>query len=199
MLAVPARVELRNRPIHTARLMLSPLETSDAHDHWYAVEASRRELEQWLPWVPFNVDPDASYRYADASAQDWDAGRACRFSIRERDTRRFMGVVSLESLAHLHQTGDLGYWVRTDAHRRGIMTEAASEIVRWAFREARFHRVRVAAATDNSPSLGVIRRLGFQFEGVARQAERCAGRWLDHCIFALLVTDSSPLTPKGTT
>jgi ribosomal-protein-serine acetyltransferase len=35
----------------------------------------------------------------------------------------------------------------------------------------------------------VIRRLGFRFEGIARQAERCNGRWLDHAVFALLVTE----------
>ena len=40
--------------------------------------------------------------------------------------------------------------------------------------------MRVAAATDNFASLGVIRRLGFHFEGIAREAERCQGRWLDH-------------------
>ena len=51
------------------------------------------------------------------------------------------------------------------------------------------HRIRVAAATDNHASLGVIRRLGFRFEGIAREAERCQGRWLDHALFALLATD----------
>jgi ribosomal-protein-serine acetyltransferase len=51
------------------------------------------------------------------------------------------------------------------------------------------HRVRVAAATDNHASLSVISRLGFRFEGIARQAEWCDGRWLDHSVFALLVTD----------
>jgi ribosomal-protein-serine acetyltransferase len=49
--------------------------------------------------------------------------------------------------------------------------------------------VRVAAATDNHPSLKVISRLGFKFEGIARQAEWCDGRWLDHAVFALLATD----------
>lgn len=192
MLAVPTRAEIRNRPVKTARLVLSPIETTDAHDLWYAVEASRPELERWLPWVPFNVDPDASYRYTDASAQDWDTGRALRLAVRERDTRRFIGVVSLESLAHLHQNGDLGYWLRTDAHGRGYMTEAAGEVVRWAFRDLHAHRVKVAAATDNHASLAVIRRLGFRFEGIAREAERCAGRWLDHAVFGMLATDAIP-------
>jgi ribosomal-protein-serine acetyltransferase len=49
--------------------------------------------------------------------------------------------------------------------------------------------VRVAAATDNHASLSVIGRLGFHFEGIARQAERCHGRWLDHAVFSMLVTD----------
>jgi ribosomal-protein-serine acetyltransferase len=70
------------------------------------------------------------------------------------------------------------------------MTEAARTILAWAFGPLNVHRIRVAAATGNDASLGVIRRLGFQFEGVAREAERCQGRWLDHALFALLATDS---------
>ena len=45
---------------------------------------------------------------------------------------------------------------------------------------------------QNTLFYAVIRRLGFRFEGIARQSERCHGRWLDHAIFALLVTDPRP-------
>ena len=69
------------------------------------------------------------------------------------------------------------------------MTEAARATVDWAFGSLHAHRVRVAAATDNHRSLGVIGRLKFHFEGIARQAERCHGRWLDHAVFSLLSTD----------
>lgn len=190
MLAVPPRIELRLRPIETPRLALSPIESADAHDLWYAVDGSRAQLEPWLPWVPYNVDPDASQRYAEASALDWDNARACRFVIRERATGKFMGVVGLESFAHLHQSAELGYWLRTDATRRGFMSEAAAAVLAWAFRDLRAHRIRVAAATDNHASLAVIRKLGFHFEGVAREAERCNGRWLDHAVFALIASDT---------
>src|SRR3984885_8630284 len=173
MLVVPPRAELRHRPIDTQRLVLTPVEPADASDLWLAVDSSRAHLEAWLPWVPFNTDLDASWRYCEASASDWDHSRALRFSIRERGNRRFLGVVGLESLAHLHQSAELGYWLRLDAARRGYMTEAA----------------RVAAATDNVASLGVIRKLAFRFEGIAREAERCQGRWLDHALFAVLSSD----------
>ncbi len=69
------------------------------------------------------------------------------------------------------------------------MNEACRCLLTWAFSRLNVHRVRVAAATDNHPSLKVIHRLGFRFEGIAREAERCNGRWLDHAVFALLVTD----------
>jgi ribosomal-protein-serine acetyltransferase len=191
MLLVPSRAELRQRPLDTERLVLAPIEISDAADLWAAVEGSRAHLEKWLPWVPFNTDLDASWRYCDASATDWDHTRALRFSIRERKTRSFLGVVGLESLAHLHKSADLGYWLRAEGVRRGFMTEAARATVAWAFRKLEAHRIRVAAATGNTASLGVIRRLGFRFEGTAREAEWCQGRWLDHSLFALLVTDSA--------
>lgn len=172
--------------------MLHPLDATDSRDLWTAVDASRAYLEPWLPWVPFNVDFDSSGRYAEASAADWDAARACRFSIRDRQTRRFLGVIGLEALAHLHESAELGYWLRQDATGQGLMTEAGRAVLDWAFGPINAHRVRVAAATDNHPSLGVIARLGFRFEGIARQAERVAGRWLDHAVFALLVTDPRP-------
>jgi ribosomal-protein-serine acetyltransferase len=189
MLVVPPRAELRARPLETARLVLAPIDPADARELWTAVEASRAHLERWLPWVPFNTDAEASLRYAEASAVDWDQGRAVRFTIRERAGRRLVGVVGLEALAHLHQSAELGYWLRVDLTGRGFMTEAASAVIAWAFQRANAHRIRVAAATDNHASLGVIGRLGFRFEGIARQAERCQGRWLDHAQFALLATD----------
>ena len=173
--------------------MLTPIDTSDAHDLWLAVDSSRSELEPWLPWVPFNTDAEASFRYAEASAGDWDHARAARLAIRDRASHAFLGVVGLEAFAHLHQSVELGYWLRSDATGQGIMTQSAQLLLGWSFSAVNVHRVRVAAATDNHASLAVIARLGFRFEGIAREAERCNGRWLDHAVFALLSTDPRPL------
>ncbi len=189
MLAIPSRIELRHHALETQRLQLTPIDVRDAHDLWFGVDSSRAQLEPWLAWVAYNVDQAASYRYAEASTMDWDAGRALRFAIRDRATRRFLGVVGLEALSHMHQSCELGYWLRTDASGKGIMTEAARACVAWAFSSVKAHRVRVAVATDNHASLAVLRRLGYRFEGVARHAERVSGRWLDHALFAVLATD----------
>lgn len=69
------------------------------------------------------------------------------------------------------------------------MTEAAKCCADFAIERLSVHRIRCAAASDNYASLRVISRLGFRFEGLARQAEFVGGRWVDHAVFAKLSTD----------
>jgi ribosomal-protein-serine acetyltransferase len=180
---------LRSDPIVSERTLLSPIDPSDGAELWEVIEGSRWHLERWLPWVPFNNTPEASHRYANACANDWDAGRAVRFGIRDRQSGALLGVVGLDSCVHLHRSCELGYWLRRDASGRGLMTEAANECVRFAFTRLGVHRIRCAAATENHASLRVIGRLNFKLEGIARQAEYVGSRWVDHAVFSRLSTD----------
>jgi ribosomal-protein-serine acetyltransferase len=188
-LTIPSRGAVRAHPVSSERLQLTPIDPADGPELWTVVDQSRWHLERWLPWVPFNNTPEANQRYAEACAADWDAGRAVRFGIRDRSTRALLGVVGLDSCVHLHRSCELGYWLRLDATGRGLMTEAALACTEFAIERLGVHRVRCAAATDNYPSLRVISRLGFRFEGLARQAEFVGGRWVDHAVFARLSTD----------
>ena len=189
MLLIPVRGDVRNHPFESDRLYFTPVEPIDGQDIWDAVERSRETLKLWLPWVAFTIDLPSTIRFAEACALDWDQGKAVRFSIREKATRKFLGVVGLESAAHLHRAVELGYWLRSDAQKRGFMAESVRFALDFSFRHMGVHRIRVAAATDNHASLSVIQRAGFRFEGIARQAEWCNDRWLDHAVFALLSTD----------
>ncbi|MEB2310379.1 MAG: GNAT family protein [Sorangiineae bacterium] len=189
MLNIPPRASFRRSPLETARLTLLPIEASDTAELWAAVDGSRWHLERWLPWVPFNNSLEASERYAEACMLDWDAGRAVRLAIRDRRTREFLGVVGLDSCVHLHRSCELGYWLKRDATGKGLMTEAARGLSDFALQRMGVHRIRCAAATDNHASLQVIARLGFRFEGIARQAEFVQDRWLDHAVFARLAHD----------
>ena len=169
--------------------MLSPLDGAAAREMHEAIQASRAELEPWLPWVPFTQDAASSLQFAETSVADWDAQRASRFVIRERTTHVFLGIVGIESWQALNDSGDLGYWLKAGMHGRGYMTEAARATLRFAFDVVGAHRIRVAASTENHRSLAVIRRLDFRFEGIARHAEFVAGRWLDHAVFGQLTSD----------
>lgn len=189
MLKLPTRESLLSQPINTQRLTLTPMDETDCSELLIAIQESHNELVKWLPWVPFVSDELSERRFVLGCISDWDAGRAIRLVIRAHQSRAVLGVVSLEECNRLHQRCSLGYWLRTSAQGQGIMTEAASGLVHLAFTQYHAHRVEVAAATDNHRSLAVIHRLGFRFEGIARQAEFCNHRWLDHAKFSLIISD----------
>jgi ribosomal-protein-serine acetyltransferase len=149
---IPLRTSLRRAPLETARTLLVPIDAPDGQELWEAVDGSRWHLERWLPWVPYNNNPEASVRYAEACAVDWDAGRALRFAVRDKNSRHLLGVVGLDACVHLHRSCELGYWLRRDAVGRGLMTESASAGVEFGFARVGLHRIRCAAATDNVPS-----------------------------------------------
>jgi ribosomal-protein-serine acetyltransferase len=189
MLAIPPRAELVKRPLESQRLVLQAIDPLDGPEIWEAVDRSRRTLSHWLPWVHFNQDPSSSDRFADACAREWEECTGLRFCIRDKASRQLLGIVSLERCSLLNRSCELGYWLRNEVVGRGYMTEAAQAVLHFAFARLGAHRVRVAAATDNHRSLAVIARLGFRFEGIARDAEWCDGRWLDHAIYGRLATD----------
>jgi ribosomal-protein-serine acetyltransferase len=189
MLPIASRALLRTSPIRCPRVHLLPIEMAHVPAMWSAIKEARSTLEPWLPWVPFVTDQESSTRFAEASEQDWDHQRAFRFAIQDNRDLRFLGTVGLEGVRAMHFHADLGYWLVPTAVGYGVMTEACRHLIHWAFEHAKLHRIRVAAATDNLRSLAVIRRLGFHPEGVARQAELCANRWLNHEVFGLLKTD----------
>lgn len=192
LLPVPSRSTLRNKPLWGPRVHLNALDPADGPDLWEAVESSRPSLSLWLPWVPFNTSLETSQRYTEFCAQEWDAGKSLRFAIRSNETGKFLGVVSLDNCVHLHRNCDLGYWLRTESTGQGLMTEAARLCITFGFQTLGLRRIRCAAARENAASLRVINKLGFQFEGYARQAELVGDRWVDHAVFSLLHQDPRP-------
>ncbi len=186
MLTIPTRVELQAAPLQTERACLAPIDVADAPELWEIIRSSRSWLQPWLPWVPYQRNAESAVRFTEASAREWDQGIALRFGIRFKAGGPLLGIVGLESCVPMHRACDLGYWLRQEAAKQGLMTETARKCVDFGFRTVGIHRLRVAAATSNTPSLKVIERLGFRYEGTARHAEWCDGRWHDHAVFSLL-------------
>ena len=71
MVKLPTRASIRSSPIASPRLLLYPIDASDAQELWLAVEESRNYLYPWLPWVPFQRDEPATLRFAEACVADW--------------------------------------------------------------------------------------------------------------------------------
>ena len=82
---------------------------------------------------------------------------------------------------------ELGYALfdRKD-HGRGLMTEAAGLVIDYLFKSSRMNRLEIRCDVDNGASARVAEKLGFNHEGIARQATLSRGEHRDMRQYALL-------------
>lgn len=79
-----------------------------------------------------------------------------------------------------------GYWVIRAAAGQGIMPRALALATDYCFATLGLHRMEVCIRPENGPSLRVVSKLGFRFEGLRRRFIHINGAWADHYCFALV-------------
>jgi RimJ/RimL family protein N-acetyltransferase len=172
----PIRIELP-MPIRTPRLLLRPKQPGDGTGTAAAVVETWDELHQWMQW-----------------AEDKDYFTAEQMEIRIREVMAsFLRRETIELLGIEVATGepviwcgfhdfdwqarqcDMGYWVRKSAHGRGIATEAANALLRFAFGAMEMRRVGLTHSGGNEASRRVAQKLSFIPEGILRSANALPG------------------------
>ena len=172
--------------IETERLRLLPPRRGDLEALDEAIRETLPELVQWLPWASPRHDRAETRRYIKGARAARSRRLAEEYSVFEREGGRLVGVVSIHRIDWARRSAGLGYWVRKSAWGRGYATEAAGAVVENAFRRLGVHRLEAHVATENRASQRVPEKLGFQREGIAREAEYISGRFVDHIQYSLL-------------
>jgi RimJ/RimL family protein N-acetyltransferase len=133
--------------------------------------------------------PPYPYREADArqflgnQEEGRIKGTDFAFAITRKADRAFLGVCGV----HQRETGlEVGYWLGKPYWKLGYATEAAAEVVAFAFRNLRAKRVMAGWFHDNPASGNVLRKLGFRADGADER--NCAAR--GHSVYCNLVTMS---------
>lgn len=94
----------------------------------------------------------------------------------------------------------LGYAVRASEQGHGYATDAARALIQFGFRELGLHRISAAIGPDNAPSLSMIKRLGFTFEGRIRHHVYTNGDWRDSLLYSVLEHEwTDPALASGAT
>lgn len=86
------------------------------------------------------------------------------WAITVRGTNTLLGAIGLTPEKNL-DAAELGYWLSPIHWGNGIMTEAARAIVAFGFESLRLPVLTSGYCEDNSPSGGVLRKLGFHETG----------------------------------
>lgn len=147
---------------------LRPLEPWHAEEFLAHLERGRDFINQYVSFGSKATDVasarTALQRYADMRAADTGSLHGIWL-----DGRLVGGVLFLNFDAEAANC-EVGCWLEPAATGRGLITRAMRVLIDFAVERRGIQRVEWVAASGNTPSLDVARRLGMTRDGVRRQA-----------------------------
>ncbi len=171
---------------------LRPIRVRDARALERELLASRAWLRPWeatSPSAPMNWDTKGSIRALLAGAR---AGHGLPFII-ETDGR-LAGQLNVSGMTYGSlASATIGYWVGAGFAGRGLTPTAVALATDHVFFTVGLHRMEICIRPENAPSLRVVEKLGFRYEGLRRRYIHINGDWRDHFCFGLTVEE----VPQG--
>jgi ribosomal-protein-alanine N-acetyltransferase len=153
-------------PLETFRLILRPLELSDAEQtqllfpNWDIV----RHLAGVVPW-PYPPDGALTY-YRDVALPAMERGEAWHWTLRlKSQPSQLIGAIGLFKGADDNR----GFWIAPEWQGQGLMTEACDAVTDYWFRVLRFPVLRVAKAAANPGSRRISEKQGMRLVEVGER------------------------------
>lgn len=163
------------------------LEEKHAEAIFEIVDRERAYLREWLPWVDRTGQPADTLQFIKSTREQFANNDGLTAGIWHAN--EYAGTVGTHKIDWLNRKVEIGYWIASKFQRRGIVSEACRALIDHAFEEWELNRVEIHCAPANTKSCAIPKRLGFEFEGVLRQAQLIDGRYLDTNVFAMLAAD----------
>lgn len=153
-------------PIYTQRLLLRPVEMTDA-DGFYELD-SNPAVHAYLGGHVVTKQEQSEAIILHLQKQ-YRENRIGRWAVIEQESGRFAGWSGLK-LVNTHTNGhilfyDLGYRFIPDFWGKGYATEAGKVWVQYAFDTLRTNRLFASADSKNKASIAVLQKLGFVADG----------------------------------
>ena len=189
----------RPRPPRTAMegrfCIVEPVDPARHAADLHAANSLDREGRNWtyLPYGPFDRLDDYRLWLDRASAGDDPLFHA----VIERQSGRAVGVASYMRIEPAHRVIEIGGIVFSpELQRKPGATEAMYLMARHVFEDLGYRRYEWKCDALNAPSRAAAQRLGFQYEGMFRQATVYKARNRDTCWFSILDSEWPALKTK---
>lgn len=176
----------------TARLLVRTPRTGDGAHYARYYRTNREFLQRFSPTFEPGMFSDRDWEASIMPIQQaFATGLAARFCIFLED--EMIGVANLTSITGSPAYSAMLGYTLAEAHQgQGLMKEALAEVIRFGFQRRRLHRIRAEYMPRNERSGRLLRSLGFQVEGYARDQLLIDGKWEDHVLTSLVNPEWRP-------
>ena len=147
--------------IKTARLTLRQLRSSD--DEAIFSLRSNEQVNKYLGRKPSESMKDAQ-DFIRAINENVQRNDSIYWATTLGDDEKLIGTICLFGFSEDNTTAEIGYELLPDFQGKGIMHEAATKVVDFAFNDIKLSSIEACTHSDNQGSTGLLQRLGFNRE-----------------------------------
>ena len=170
--------------LKTQRLLLRELADSDA-ERILAIHGNAQAMRFFgtEPISTLEAAQQLITRFHDLRTQP---APCARWAIIELQSNSLVGTCGVFAWNRNWHKCCIGYELHPQAQGQGFMREALSAVFTWAFDTMSLNRIEAQIHPENSPSLKLLAGLGFQAEGLLREAAFWGGQYRDLIQLSLL-------------
>lgn len=180
------------KTLETERLILRPFRTADLEDFYeYAQNPEVGPNAGWEPHADRSVSQSILQSFLEGDQV---------LAIVYRENGKVIGSIGLHGDRFREGAVNsrmLGYVLSYDYWGKGLMTEAARRVIRYAFEELELDLLAIQHFPFNERSRGVILKCGFTYEGVLRKSFRRSydGLLLDEVCYSMTREEYEAMRP----
>lgn len=178
--------------LRTRRLVLSLPNRADTDAVFHACQDP--DIQRFTT-VPRPYVREHAEKFIDLVPRQWAEGVSTNWAIRHDGA--LAGMIGMHRLGATEGCGEIGYWMAAPFRGKGLLAEAATAVLDFAFAPQGLDLVRVEwrAVVGNVGSAAAARAVGFRYEGLLRQALVGPGGRDDGWVAGILRSDDRTPVP----
>jgi len=174
------------RKLDTKDLHLRPSRLADV-EGMFAMLSDPESMKYWSSTPVTKIDDALEVLRQDLES---DAkGNSMCWAVTLKGQDEMIGKCILFQFSQANHRAEIGFILDRNYWRQGFMRQALEAVIDFAFTTLQLHRIEADVDPENTGSLGVLEKLGFQREGLFRDRWLLNNEWVDSVMLGLVKPD----------
>jgi len=167
---------------------IKQLQKEDVLDYFQFIDSNRDRIAQYFPTTIEKIeDIESTDSYIASKIELSNKKESFYFIIIDTLKKKISGSLILKNLDWNVQKCEISYFIDKKYEGKGITTKALSQLTGYCFKELKLNKAYLRIAKDNSPSIRVAEKNGFEREGILHQDFKLTnGNCIDVIFYGLL-------------
>ncbi|MEW9500756.1 GNAT family N-acetyltransferase [Jeotgalibacillus marinus] len=176
--------------LETERLILRKITFEDV-EAMYSY-GSNEDVSKYVTWNTHKTLSDTK-EFVEFILSQYENKKVAPWGIEYKEKGKFIGTINFLGWQPNHKIAEIGYVISQDYWGKGIATEAANEVIRFAFNNMDLVRIQARCFVENIGSERVMEKTGMSFEGTIRKGMFVKGQHQDLKMYSILKEEFSSL------